>query len=115
MTFGIFRPSVYLVYILTVILIMYVGGNEAIGTSVFGIGVVITFSELFTFYQYISKFFNPIQMLADQFNTLQSAFAAAEKIFTILDTKTDIVDSEGNVTQTDVLTWEFLFYVTVSE
>jgi ATP-binding cassette subfamily B protein len=97
LTFGIFRPSVYLVYILTVILIMYVGGNEAIGVSVFGMGVVITFSELYTFYQYISKFFNPIQMLADQFNTLQSAFAAAEKIFSILDIVPDIVDSEDAI------------------
>ncbi|MBQ3001958.1 MAG: ABC transporter ATP-binding protein [Bacilli bacterium] len=97
LTFGIFRPSVYLVYILTVILIMYVGGNEAIGISVFGMGVVITFSELYTFYQYISKFFNPIQMLADQFNTLQSAFAAAEKIFSILDIVPDIVDSEDAI------------------
>ena len=91
-TFGIFRPSVYFIYITTVIIIMYVGGNEAIGLPLFGIGVVITYAELYTFYNYISKFFNPIQMLADQFNTLQSAFAAAEKIFSILDIVPEIQD-----------------------
>lgn len=97
LTFGIFRPSVYFVYILTVILIMYIGGNEAIGVSLFGIGLVITFDELYTFYQYISKFFNPIQTLADQFNTLQSAFAAAEKIFSILDIVPEIQDESDAI------------------
>lgn len=105
LTFGIFRPSVYFIYILTVIIIMYVGGNEAIGISLFGIGVAITYDELYTFYQYISRFFNPIQTLADQFNTLQSAFAAAEKIFSILDivpeiqNEPDAIDIElkGNI------------------
>ncbi len=96
-TFGIFRPSVYLVYILTVILIMYVGSNNAIDVTLLGMGVAITFDELYAFYQYISKFFNPIQMLADQYNTLQSAYAAAEKIFGILDIVPEVVDDEDAV------------------
>ncbi len=96
-TFGVFRPSVYLVYILTVILIMFVGSNGAIGLSILGLTVMITFDELYAFYQYISKFFNPIQMLADQYNTLQSAYAAAEKIFTILDIKPTIKDEEDAI------------------
>ena len=41
---------------------------------------------------YISKFLNPIQNLAEQFNMLQSAFASAEKIFTVLDMTPEIVD-----------------------
>jgi ATP-binding cassette subfamily B protein len=44
---------------------------------------------------YIQTFFDPIQNLADQFNRLQSAFASAEKIFTIMDMKPEVVDSEG--------------------
>ena len=96
-TFGIFRPSVYLVYILTVILIIYVGSNEAINLTLVGMGVAITFDELYTFYQYISKFFNPIQMLADQYNTLQSAYAAAEKIFSVLDIVPEVVDDEDAI------------------
>ena len=96
-TFGIFRPSVYMVYILTVILIIYVGSNEAIDVTLLGMGVAITFDELYAFYQYISKFFNPIQMLADQYNTLQSAYAAAEKIFGVLDIVPEVVDDEDAI------------------
>lgn len=92
-TFGIFRPSVYLIYILTVIFILYTGSNDVINAA-FGVtSVCITYDALYTFYQLISKFFNPIQTLADQYNTLQSSFAAAEKIFTILDIEPEIKDS----------------------
>ena len=55
-------------------------------------GQVITGGTVVTFYMYISKFFNPIQTLAEQFNMLQSAFASAEKIFTVLDMKPEVVD-----------------------
>ena len=92
-TFGIFRPSVYLIYILTVIFILYTGSLDVINASFGVVTVCITYDALYTFYQLISKFFNPIQMLADQYNTLQSSFAAAEKIFTILDIEPEIKDS----------------------
>jgi len=61
---------------------------------------------LVTFYMFIQKFFNPIQTIAEQFNRMQSAFASAEKIFTILDMQPEIVDEpdaieldrvEGNI------------------
>ena len=91
-TFGIFRPSVYLIYILTVIFILYTGSNDAINAAFGATAICITYDALFTFYQLISKFFNPIQTLADQYNTLQSSFAAAEKIFTILDIEPEIKD-----------------------
>ena len=93
-TFGIFRPSVYLIYILTVIFILYTGSNDAINAAFGTLTVCITYDALYTFYNLISKFFNPIQMLADQYNTLQSSFAAAEKIFTILDIEPEIKDEE---------------------
>ena len=60
-------------------------------------GLVITADVLVSFYMYIQTFFDPIQNLADQFNRLQSAFASAEKIFTIMDMKPEIVDSEGAI------------------
>ena len=50
-----------------------------------------------TFYLYISKFFNPIQSLAEQFNWLQSAFASAEKIFTIMDIAPGVTDEEDAI------------------
>ena len=91
LTFGIFRPLIYVVYFSTVIIILYTGSNEALTLGFVG---AIAYNELYAFYQYISKFFNPIQNLADQYNTLQGAFAAAEKVFTILDIKPEVVDEE---------------------
>lgn len=96
-TFGIFRPSVYLIYILTVIFILYTGSNDAINAAFGAVSVCITYDALYTFYNLISKFFNPIQTLADQYNTLQSSFAAAEKIFTILDIDPEIKDEEDAI------------------
>lgn len=92
-TFGVFRPSIYFIYISTVILILYFGTNEAI---TYASGAIL-FSELYAFYQYISKFFNPIQSLADQYDVLQSSFAAAEKIFIVLDIEPEIKDSEDAI------------------
>ena len=89
--FGIFRPMVYVLYISSVLCLFYLGGKGYIqGTSF--LGQVIAVETLVTFYMYISKFFNPIQSLAEQFNALQSAFASAEKIFSILDMKPVVVD-----------------------
>ncbi len=92
-TFGVFRPSIYLIYILSVVVIMFVGGNMAIKFNLGITTIVLTYDVLYTFYQYIAKFYNPVQALADEYNVLQSAFAAAEKIFTILDIKPEIVDA----------------------
>ena len=95
--FGIFRPSIYVLYITSVIIVLWFGGSQAIKLNLGLIEVGITFDVLYTFYQYVSRFFNPIQALADQFNTLQSAFASAEKIFSILDIEPIIVDSEDAI------------------
>ena len=89
--FGIFRPLVYMLYIASVMCLFYLGGKGYINdTRVFG--QVLTSGTIVTFYMYLSKFFNPIQNLAEQFNWLQSAFASAEKIFTILDIEPKVVD-----------------------
>jgi len=89
--FGIFRPLVYMLYISSVMCLLYLGGRGYIKDTEF-LGQVITSGTLVTFYLYISKFFNPIQTLAEQFNMLQSAFASAEKIFTVLDMEPLVVD-----------------------
>ena len=90
--FGIFRPTIYVLYLISVVIVFWFGGNWAIEYNL-GVGtIVLTYDLLFTFYNYISKFFNPIQTLADQFNELQSSYAAAEKIFTILDLESTIQD-----------------------
>ncbi len=94
--FGIFRPMVYVLYISSVLSLFYLGGKGYIQDTVF-LGQVITVNTLVTFYMYISKFFNPIQSLAEQFNALQSAFASAEKIFSILDMEPVVVDEEDAI------------------
>ncbi len=91
--FGIFRPMVYMLHISTVLCLLYLGGRGYIKQTEF-LGQVITSGTVVSFYMYISKFFNPIQSLAEQFNWLQSALASAEKIFTIFDIKPAVVDEE---------------------
>ncbi len=103
--FGIFRPVVYMLYICSVLCLFYLGARGYIkGTSF--LGQVITSGTIVAFYSYISKFFNPIQNLAEQFNHLQATFASAEKILRIFDLQPDIVDEpdaieldhiEGNI------------------
>ena len=92
LVFAIFRPLVYMLYISSVLCLLYLCGTGAIGDIHF-LGQRITGQTLVTFYMYTSTFFNPIQSLAEQFNWLQSAFASAEKVFAVLDTKPVIVDS----------------------
>lgn len=90
--FGIFRPLVYMLYISSVMLLLYLGGRGYLENSTF-LGQSLTASVVVSFYMYISKFYNPIQNLAEQFNWLQSAFASAEKVFTIMDIEPEIVDA----------------------
>ncbi len=87
-TFGIFRPTMYLLYVVAVIIVVYFGSVEVMENP------MVVFSLVYVFYQFVSKLFNPIQQLADQFNTIQSAFASSERIFEILDTESEIVDKE---------------------
>ena len=103
--FGVFRPTVYMLYISSVMALFYLSATSKINNTEL-LGQIIDSATLVTFYMYISKFFNPIQNLAEQFNWMQSAFASAEKIFTILDMKPEIVDEpdaielehiEGNI------------------
>lgn len=105
--FGIFRPMVYVLYISSVLCLFYLGGKGYIQNTEF-LGQVITVKTLVTFYMYISKFFNPIQNLAEQFNSLQSAFASAEKIFSILDMSPVVVD-EPDAIELDTVRGEIEF------
>ena len=89
--FGIFRPVVYMLYISSILCLLYLGGKGYIDDVAF-FGQTISSATIVTFYMYINKFFNPIQNLAEQFNWLQSAFASAEKIFTVFDIEPDVVN-----------------------
>ena len=89
--FGVFRPMVYMLYISSVMCLFYLGSRGVIEDRSF-LGQTITSGTIVTFYLYISRFFDPIQMLAEQFNMLQSAFASAEKIFAVFDMQPELVD-----------------------
>lgn len=89
----VFRPLVYMLYISSVLCLLYLGGRGYIKDTVF-MGQTVTSGIVVSFYMYINKFFNPIQNLAEQFNRLQSAFASGEKIFTIFDMKPTVLDCE---------------------
>ncbi len=89
--FGVFRPMVYMLYTSSILCLLYLGGRGYIKEVSF-LGQTLTAATVVTFYMYISKFFNPIQNLAEQFNWLQSALASGEKIFRVFDIPVDIVD-----------------------
>ena len=93
LVFGVFRPLVYMLYISSVLCLFYLSGKGYITETEF-LGQIITTDVVVTFYMYISKFFNPLQNLADQFNRLQSNLASAEKIFSIMDIHPTVVDSD---------------------
>lgn len=89
--FGVFRPMVYMLNVSTVLFLFYFGAKGYIKDTTL-LGQVIDSSIIVSFYMYISKFYNPIQTLAEQFDILQKSFAAAEKIFTVMDMVPEIVD-----------------------
>ena len=89
--FGVFRPMVYMLHISCVLCLLYFGSKGFIENTSF-LGQTITSGTIVTFYLYASKFFDPIQTLSEHFDVLQSAFASAEKIFTIMDMVPEVVD-----------------------
>ena len=94
--FGIFRPMVYMLFVSSQMCLFYFGAKGYIQQTEF-MGQLINGAIVVTFYGYISRFFNPIQTLAEQFDMLQQSFAGAEKIFAILDMVPEVVDDEDAI------------------
>jgi ATP-binding cassette subfamily B protein len=88
--FAIFRPTMFFMYIVGTIIVFYFGGLNVISG-------LITVGTMFTFYIFVRNLFDPINQLAEMYNVLQSAFASAERIFGILDTKPSILDDEDPI------------------
>ena len=91
LVYGFFRPVVYLLHIGCVMCLFYFGSRGYIEQTVF-LGQVIDSGTIVTFYMFSSRFFDPIQTLSEHFDVMQSAFASAEKIFTIMDMVPEVVD-----------------------
>ena len=85
MTFAVFRPSIYMLSVFAMVIVIGQGSASVLAGTV-------SLGTLFVFINYISSFCEPIQELAEQFGTLQSSLASAEKIFSILDEKPEIVN-----------------------
>ncbi len=89
-TFGIYRPVIYFLAMVATILTLYFGVSSIFDNF-------LTIGLFVSFYVYVGQFFEPIQQIAEQFNSLQNGFASAEKIFDVLDTKPDIQDAEDAI------------------
>ena len=94
--FGVFRPLVYMLYISSILCLFYLGGMGHLDHVSF-LGQTISSGTIVTFYMYISKFFTPIQNLAEQFNWLQSALASSEKVFSIMDIQPQMTDAHDAI------------------
>lgn len=88
--FAVFRPLMYILSVLSLMIVLWVGSKEVFAS-------VISVGTLYIFSNYIQSFFDPIQELAEQFSTLQSSIASAEKIFTIMDEDFSIDEAENPV------------------
>lgn len=110
--FAFFRPLIRFLYYLCMacmfgfgVYILLKDVNTAVADATFagmseseielvaaaGIGAVVGTIQMF--YSLLSKFFNPIQNLADQLNELQRAFTSSERLFNLIDNKPDFTDS----------------------
>lgn len=90
LVFAIFRPLIYILSVLSLMIVLGLGSRDVLGGA-------ISIGTLYIFAQYIQSFFDPIQELAEQFSTLQSSLASAEKIFTIMNEKPLIQEIERPV------------------
>ncbi len=89
-TFAVFRPTLYMLSMLATLFAIYFGVRSVFeGTLTIGLFI--------SFYVYVGQFFEPIQQISEQLNTLQGSFASAEKIFDVLDTQPDMVDADDAI------------------
>ena len=86
LAFGIYRPFITLLYITSIAVTFWLGMEFGLDA-----GMIVAF------YLYLSRFFNPIQNLADQLNNLQKAMTASERLFNLLDVEPEIQDKEDAV------------------
>ena len=99
--YAVFRPLIYILSILSLMIVLWFGSKNVFDE-------IISVGTLYIFSNYIRSFFDPIQELAEQFSTLQSSIASAEKIFTVMDEEEFIPEIE-NPKQPDKITGKIEF------
>lgn len=93
--FALFWPAIDIVASTALGLVIWVGGLRALGGT-------LTLGVLIAFIQYARQFFEPIRNLSDQYNTLQSAMAGAERIFGLLDTDEALKVTDAPIPLTEI-------------
>ncbi len=88
--FSMFYPVVELIGAFAIALILWYGGGRVAAGA-------LTLGGLVSFLQYIDRFFMPIRDLSDKYNMLQSAMAASERIFRLLDEQPEVLDKPNPV------------------
>jgi ATP-binding cassette, subfamily B, multidrug efflux pump len=83
MAYSVYYPVVEILSAIAIASIIWFGGNDVIRG-------VATLGVLVAFMQYAQRFFRPIQDLSEKYNILQSAMAAGERVFKLLDTTIDV-------------------------
>ena len=86
MAFAIYRPFITLVYFSALAVTFFVGIRLNLGAG-----------EIVAFYLYLSKFFNPVQAIADQLNQIQKANSSSERLFNLLDVPPEVVDKPNPI------------------
>jgi len=84
--YSIFYPLIELIETIGIALIVWYGGGKVIQGT-------LSVGALVAFFQYSQRFYQPISDLSEKYNILQSAMAASERIFKLLDTKVRIEDT----------------------
>lgn len=99
--YAVFRPIIYILSILSLMIVLWFGSRNVFDE-------IISVGTLYIFSNYIRSFFDPIQELAEQFSTLQSSIASAEKIFTVMD-EDEFIPEVENPKQPDKITGKIEF------
>ena len=99
--YAVFRPLIYILSILSLMIVLWFGSRNVFDE-------IISVGTLYIFSNYIRSFFDPIQELAEQFSTLQSSIASAEKIFTVMD-EDEFIPEVENPKQPDKITGRIEF------
>lgn len=99
--YAVFRPLIYILSILSLMIVLWFGSRNVFDE-------IISVGTLYILSNYIRSFFDPIQELAEQFSTLQSSIASAEKIFTVMD-EDEFIPEVENPKQPDKITGKIEF------
>ncbi len=87
MAYALYYPAVELLSSVAIALVIWTGGHGVMRNAV-------TIGVLVAFIQYSQRFFRPIQDLSEKYNILQSAMAASERVFRLLDTPAEVLSPE---------------------